>query len=484
VAAGIPVSYQEHGWLKHLFRILGALALTGGIILAAFVPDGAIPGAILAVLAVTLLAGSEFYFARQRAAQRFVIDTGRGFRWLGGPTEMEVPDSDVIAVRVKRTWNYSAGNLKAVIRRFEVWTAAGDKPMCMTNRMAGHEADPLAELMYRLIDDLKQRSAAGLAGGAALEGDGWRLADMQLTVVGRGKSICLPFAEIDMDGVYDGKLCLWRRGEDEPAAKIDPDSKNADVLASLLGDWIEHQRAASDGQPGASPSASGLGRLLFERRSIGGLPKYFTYPVHAAMLAVAIVFGHHLVYPVAVAVGIFERVFGHFRMRCYESGVGRRWGPGEFCLRFDEISEFTCAAKKILESYIQLSMTFQAARGTIRFVGTVQNLDADLDGLRDRVAKVMAFRILCQLRDGIAVPWVGENVLLPEGLQFRRPAMFGLAAGAIEILPYEQIGDVQIEKDTFYLYGKSQGRPLTKIPAGSVNFYPGYFAVLALMEGR
>ena len=82
-----------------------------------------------------------------------------------------------------------------------------------------------------MIEDLKQRTAAGLAGGAVLEGESWRLAAMQLSVA-RGRIVeSLPFAEIDKVAVFDGKLCFWRRGQDEPAARISPDSKNASVLA-------------------------------------------------------------------------------------------------------------------------------------------------------------------------------------------------------------------------------------------------------------
>ena len=95
-----------------------------------------------------------------------------------------------------------------------------DKPMCMTNRIAVNGDDPLAALITRVIEDLKQRTAAGLAGGATLEGEGWRLAAMQLSVA-RGRSVeTLPFAEIDKVAVFDGKICLWRRGQDEPAARI------------------------------------------------------------------------------------------------------------------------------------------------------------------------------------------------------------------------------------------------------------------------
>ena len=141
VAAGIPVSYQENAWLKHFFRILGVLALMAGIALAALVPDGGLPGAIIGGGGVFLLVVNEIRIARQKAAQRWVLDTGSGFRWLGGPADIEVQDSRVTAVRIKRTSKFSAGILKGVVRRFEVWTAGApgtpgrDKPMCMTNRL-------------------------------------------------------------------------------------------------------------------------------------------------------------------------------------------------------------------------------------------------------------------------------------------------------------------------------------------------------------
>ena len=275
VAAGIPVNDQENGWLKHFFRILGVLALMGGIALAAFVPDGGLPGVIVGGVAVFLLVVNEVQVARQKAAERSVIDTGSGFRWLGGPTDIEVQDSQVVAVRIKRTSKFSAGILKGVVRRFEVWTAGSDKPMCMTNRIAVNGADPLAALIVRVIEDLKQRTAAGLAGGATLEGEGWRLAAMQLSVA-RGRTVeTLPFVEIDKVAVFDGKICLWRRGQDEPAAKISPDSKNASVLASLLSEWIEHQREASGGQPEADLRRIGHGppavRTAQERRFLAGL---------------------------------------------------------------------------------------------------------------------------------------------------------------------------------------------------------------------
>ena len=93
-------------------------------------PDGGLPGVIVGGLGVFLLVVNEVHVARQKAAERSVIDTGSGFRWLGGPADVEVQDSQVVAVRLQRTSKFSAGILKGVVRRFEVWTAGGDESRC------------------------------------------------------------------------------------------------------------------------------------------------------------------------------------------------------------------------------------------------------------------------------------------------------------------------------------------------------------------
>ena len=354
MAEGIPVNDQEYGWLKHFLRILGTLALMGGIALAVFVTDGGLPGVILGCIAVVLLVVNEITVARRKASERSVIDTGNGFRWLGGPAGIEVTDSQVIAVRIKRTSKFSAGILKGVVRRFEVWTAESDQPMCMTNRLAVEGEDPLAALIARVIEDLKQRTAANLAGGAFLEGEGWSLAAMQLSVA-RGRILeTIPFAEIDKVGVYDGKICLWRQGQEEPAAKISPDSKNASILASLLSEWIDHRREASDGQPDATtnPVPAGMGRLLFERRRNDGFWLGVVLSVLGGGFGAVLLFDREtmplgvillLAAATALALGVF---LGRFRFRCYESGLTRRRGRNEFRLMYDEIAEFTYTATR------------------------------------------------------------------------------------------------------------------------------------------
>jgi hypothetical protein len=498
VAEGIPVSYQENGWLKHFFRILGVLALMGGIALAQFMPNGVLPGVIFACLAVFLLVANEFQVARQKAAERSVVDTGSGFRWLGGPAEIEVQDADVEAVRLKRTPKFLNGAFKGVIRRFEVWTAGApstlgrDKPMCMTNRIPLDAADPLAPLIARVTEDLKQRTAAGLAGGAMLEGDGWRLAASQLSV-DCGRSVeTLPFVEIDKVAVFDGKICLWRRGQDGPAARISPDSKNALVLGSLMTEWIEHQRGASKGPSEAAPGASGLGRLLFERRLRAGFTLAAIFSVLGGVAgAIALVNRETRPLGIVLLAGaavlfLLGMVFGRALFRCYELGLVRRGARRELRLLYDEITEFTYGATRTFHNGAyagtMLSLTFRAPRGTVRYAASVQNMDADLDELRDHVAGTIAARMLRDLRAGRVVRWMDDVVFLPQGLQFRRSKMLGLAVGSVAVLPYEQIRGMNCSQGVFHLFSKGEVKAVLSKPVGAANFFPGYFVISMLLE--
>ena len=132
----------------------------------------------------------------------------------------------------------------------------------------------------------------------------------------------------------------------------------------------------------------------------------------------------------------------------------------------------------------QLSLTFRAPRATIRYAAKVQNMDADLDELRDHIAKMIANRMLCELRAGRAVPWTSDVVFQPQGLQFRRSKMLGLASGPVEILPYEQIRGVNLNEGVFNLFSKAEAKPVISKPVSSANFFPGFFAVLALQADR
>ena len=128
--------------------------------------------------------------------------------------------------------------------------------------------------------------------------------------------------EIDKSAVFGGKLRIWQRGHDSPSLAIDPNSKNYGVLALLLDDWARQRR--EDGEiVDADPGATGLGRLLFERRSIDQFTHNLIAGIHMFAFLASIFIGHHfrLAMVFGLAFGMFESAFGRFRIYYYELGV-------------------------------------------------------------------------------------------------------------------------------------------------------------------
>jgi hypothetical protein len=492
MAKGIPVSYNEYGWATILFRILGAIALLGGGALAMGGGRDVFGlGIGIAVVGAIILAFNEFAAARRRAAERSAIDTGSGLRWLGGPVDVEYQDEDIVAVRLKHARKYSAGILKAIVRRFEVWIANNDRPLCMVNRLGVNGNDPLGPMIQRIIDGLKARTAEGLASGAVLEGDTWRLAAMQLIVTEGRQTTTVPFAEIDKVAIFDDKWCVWQRGRAEPAVKIAPDSKNAPVLAALLGEWMELRKDAADEAVAEAP-ADGLGRLLFERRNNSGLWVGLLFAILGGIAGTVLLFQRGtppigaLVLGVAAVSAALGLLFGRYVFRCYERGLVRRRGSSELRMPYTDIVQFDYSATRMFHNGAYtgtaFSLSFRSPGATIRYSTQIPNPDSDLDELRDHIAKVVAGRMFCQLRDGQPVAWGTDMVFLPQGLQFRRSKMFGLSSGPAEVLPYDRILGSNIEKGVFYLFSKGEPKPVLSKQASAANFFPGFFLLLTLQN--
>src|SRR5688572_24910150 len=127
------------------------------------------------------------------------------------------------------------------------------------------QIDPLAMLIYRLEQAVVLRLERELARGLAVGGDGWRLDRVGLSIGRSPAEVQLPLVEITAVEQFDGKLCVWRRGQDEAAARLSPGGKNVNVLPALLATRI----APHEGSSAQSPA--GLGRILFQRRPHSGV---------------------------------------------------------------------------------------------------------------------------------------------------------------------------------------------------------------------
>ena len=126
-----------------------------------------------------------------------------------------------------------------------------------------------------ICNDLKERAAAGLASGQPLTGDDWSLRPAELTLRQGRTLVAVPFREIDEVGLFDDKLCIWCKGQDEPAGAFAPGRETRPCSVVLLGEWVAHRQEAAAAQvpangtagpAAASPESSSLGKFLLERR--------------------------------------------------------------------------------------------------------------------------------------------------------------------------------------------------------------------------
>jgi hypothetical protein len=264
------------------------------------------------------------------------------------------------------------------------------------------------------------------------------------------------------------------------------------VLTALLFEWIEHRQATAGGQDEVFAGSTGMGRLLFERRRREVFVVTLVIALVAGLIGAGLFFSDEvevvgiLLLAAAGVALIVGWLVGRIAFRCYERGLARGNGGGEVRLSFEEIDELTYSAKRMFYkgSYVgtQLVLTFRGAAKKIKYSARIQNEDVDIDAIRDQVAQGIAARMLQQLRSGRPVTWMNDVVLLPEGLQFRRSKLFGLASGPVEVLLYGQIAGVGIAEGSMYLHNVAESQSVLSKPDSSPNFYPGYLALLRLWE--
>jgi hypothetical protein len=490
--SGIPVSDLEYGWVINFFRVLGAIAILFAIVIAQIAkPNERTMVVPMAASGIAVLVVNEIIAAVIRSKRRRVIDTGSGFRWLGGPADLDVRDDQVTAVRFKRTMKYSSGLASGAFRRFEVWVEGIPAPLRMTNRTKVGMSDPLAKLIDRIIADVKQRMAARLAERGTVEGDGWQLTAAGLTISREKSPREIAFGDIDKVAIFDNRLCIWLKGVAEPAARIDLGSKNAPILGSLLDEWVSHQEAS--GEAVKEPAdAAGLGRLFFERRRNDGL----WIGLLVGVLGAAAGFGLHfdrkvpfLVPPLLIAGGVAGVVwglcFGRYVFRCYEGGLTRRTGRSERKLRYDEITEFSYSATRMFHNGAytgtSFSFSFKSPETTIRYSVTEKKPDSELEGLRDHIAKVIASRMLRDLRSGVSSPWGTQIVIQPDGLRFRRDGRL-FKSKQVEVVPFGRLGGMQMDKGVLFLFVQGEQKPAVSMQISAPNFFPGYYLVQTLLQ--
>lgn len=107
----------------------------------------------------------------------------------------------------------------------------------------------------------------------------------------------------------------------------------------------------------------------------------------------------------------------------------------------------------------------------VRRPGTVSGADLDQPGelqqVCDKVAGLIAARMLATMARGEPVPWVRDLRLSTYGIET-----------AAERIVWDQIENVAVEQGIFRLWRRGETQPLLSLPTDLPNFFPGYRVLL------
>jgi len=489
----ILVRGELPGWV-HPARVVTALVAIVGVGLAlAVAPWGWIMAAASGALWIAL-EHSAWQARRVRTwltlhHDGIEVENPRGYR--------AIHDSQVAAVALETKKNLVNGEFTSTTRKFRLWADDQPEPVLMENKIKAGNADPIAGLIDRLLDQLRHRMQDSLVRGGTAGGDGWHLSRTALTLGRPPHDQQLPLSEITAVEAFDGLMCVWRRGIDTAIAKLPLSGRNVHLLPALVRPFLP---AVSDAD---AASAAGLGRVLFERRphrstvlavGIGGvamaaigagmLGAFFTQQnSNEGLLVGGVVL--LLLGPVLAVLGLWL-AFSSFR--CHERGVRKATLFSQKTLRYADIGSFQFSSvrhyHKGAYAGTQLSMRFRplvADRGpTIRFTTRIKGDDDDLDRLRDHISRILALRMHEQLRAGGSVTWTANLDFTPDGLRYRPSGFLGRKEP--QLLPFAEYGGYDLKQGTFHLFARGNKKSVMVEQAATENFYPGFFLLLMLLH--
>jgi hypothetical protein len=433
---------------------------------------------------------------RQR---QWVRDTGSGFILVDQVQEREFSDDQAVSMALSYKKNYFQGLLKSLTRRFLVWIASPEdlpeRLVLKTTILAG-KPDPLEGLIRRIGNHLFELAKQDLETGQTVEGEGWTWQGRELTIRERKDTKITPMDDVAAMARVDGRLQIWRKGEDAAWAQLPEESANLYILERLLAEHLSRQP-----MPGPPPDGS-LGRVYFERapsRRAILILRILIVALAAASIGCGLVVGLVLrdIGPSIVLMLLFLSLaagcgllFASLRQkvfRCYEYGVFQAGLFGKRALRYDDVEAFTYSAVRRFYHGAYMGSTFtlqfepRQGKGLsrIRVTFSLFNADDELDRLRDTISRLIAGRMYRQLKANEPVEWTSRLRFLPQGLEYAT----GWFRRRTVVIPYSDIAGNKLEQGKFYLWTKRKKKAIVREQTSRRNFFPGYFLLMAVAQG-
>lgn len=473
-----------------VFRVLAALIALCGVMVLLF-GDSTL-GVVLCVGGGGLWIVLEVVSAVQRARREWIEDTAEGFIHTDRHGERAFDDEHVVAIAFEQRKLFSNGVAKQIQRTCRLWTIDEPRPLELLNKFPIVAADPLAELIRRLMERVRSELETSLKQKEPVEGESWWMDGDSFNAIIDRIEVSTPISELTECAVFDNQMCLWRRGQDDAFAKFPAGSQNACLLPLLLAEQLKQESEKNDSNDGP-----GLGRILFERRA-----KKFTRVITAiisfviGLAAIGLLFDKD---PGAKIVGVLLLVtaagllYASIAMkrsvfRCQQRGVMKVSLFGERQLNFADTGSFTYSATRHYHNgaYVgtHINMKFEPLPESntrpIAYNTSVQGEDASLEELRDFISRAIAGRMAGRLSAGKTVKWTSNLTFVEGGLEYRPGGFLGRKPAVT--LPYSEYHGYGLDQGTFSIFRKGAKKAVMTESASAPNFFPGFYLLQLLLH--
>jgi len=503
MADRILIRSSEARWPAFLLCGCGVAVIITGIVVG-IVANNIWLALTLGCVGLVMLFASLFIEAKRIRDLMWITLEPNRFTVTDNIGERSFNDDDIVSIALQYKDNFDNGNHTSTTRTFRVWVvSSADRPELieMKSKIKLGDADPLHGYISRVVKLLKNRADNERLKNLSVLGEGWELTGKSLILRDpkNGESET-PLTDIVSCMNIEEKLKLWKRGEDNAFAHVPLNAANAHLLHLFLEEELAKR---PDAEKNEQPTGQ-LGRIIFERKPKKGIGVAMLVLAGLLVLLVIIMVGFAAggnnrdaepLVIMAIAFAVISALLGlaawiSFKslFRCHQFGVYQRGIIGEKKLLYSEVDAFTCSATRhyhngaYIGTHLKLAFIPKAElnKPKIVYKTTVKNVDSSLDSMRDEIAKMIGSRMYREVKEGKTVKWNETLTLEPGQLRYIPAAFFG--KNPPQTIAYQLISGQNLQQGTLSLFQRGKPKPIVSTGSTTQNFFPGYFAFLALWE--
>ncbi|MHC5053945.1 MAG: hypothetical protein ACYTKD_04430 [Planctomycetota bacterium] len=485
MAARHLVGSTYRSWKLYLPIIITLACLGYGLIgLHEGVPDapvvlGAAWVGLVIIVALLLVIASR---------RRFVELAPEAFSVFDRDGRKDHSYKDVEAAASLVTPDFEKGIQKSVTYSVRIWTAdpGASKPIVLKHAAALEGMDETETWIQGLQECLLERAQSELGMDRSLRGEGWELRRDEFRLLGSDASQTVRVDDVQAVDIYDGKVCVWKVGEEEPVCRFPLEGASAWMLTPLL------RELAPERPDDEEPPAGSLGRVLFERGSAPDpkgllfIPVGLLFIIGAVLLFYAESTGWGVVFGIAGAIAVFagwpSKLF-----RCHEWGVREVRLKGERVIRYGDMDSFTYSAtRRFMNGAYQgtdFKLTFGPKPGAgeaIIHSTTLQGFDQELEIIQEHISKVIASHMVSDLAEDRPVQWTPNLRFLPDGVEYTPSGILGKKAPVT--IPFEDVANFELDQGVFHLWVHDKDKSVIQENVSEPNFFPGFHLLQRIFE--